>query len=148
MQEKGLDCEITPKERIVFIRDQKVSSFVKSEMILPLLCFLLNPVTNKHCRIWSSMMNLWIGFRTRQKQRILLSAGQIPNNYLEHSKENVLGNMVLSHWPCFSWKFFMIWFQKIFKLIFQKQPSCPRNICTENWRKLLDSFLGNFLIPY
>ena len=58
------------------------------------------------------------------------------NNYSELSKENVLRNMMLSYWPCFTWKFFMIWFHKILKLIFQKQPSCPRNICTEHWRKL------------
>ena len=43
---------------------------------------------------------------------------------------------MLSRWPCFTRKFFMIWFHKILKLIFQKQPSCPRNICTEHWRKL------------
>ena len=30
---------------------------------------------------------------------------------------NVLVNMLLSHWPCFIWKFFMMWFHKILKLI-------------------------------
>ena len=51
------------------------------------------------------------------------------------------------NWPCFTWKFFMIWFHKILKLIFQKQPSFPRNICTEHWRKLpnLKAFLEIFL---
>ena len=41
----------------------------------------------------------------------------------------------------------MIWFQKMFKLIFQKQPSCPRNRCTEYCRKLpnLTAFLEMFL---
>ena len=41
----------------------------------------------------------------------------------------------------------MIWFYKILKLIFQKQPSCPRNICTGHLRKLpnLTAFLGIFL---
>ena len=43
--------------------------------------------------------------------------------------------MMMSHWPCFTWKIFMIWFHKILKWIFQKQPSCSRNICTEHWRK-------------
>ena len=58
-----------------------------------------------------------------------------------------LGNMMLSHWPCFTWKFFVIWFHKILKLIFQTKPSCPRNICTEHWRKLpnLSAFLEIFL---
>ena len=126
----------------------KTSPFVKFEIILPLLCFLLDPLTNNHCRTWSSMINLQIDSRTCQKWRILLSARPRFNyNYLELSKENVLRNMMLSHWPCFTWKFFMIWFHKIFKLIFQKQPSCPRNICTEYWRKLpnLTAFLEIFL---
>ena len=131
------------------IRDKKVSSFAKFEIILPFLCFLLDPLTNKHCRTWSSMINLWRDSRTCQKWRILLSARPRFNyNYLELSKENVLRNMMLSHWSCFTWKFFMIWFHKILKLIFQKQPSCPRNICTEHWRKLsnLTNFFCHFLI--
>ena len=32
------------------------------------------------------MINLWIDFRTYQKQRILLSAGQGPSNNLQPSK--------------------------------------------------------------
>ena len=42
------------------IRHEKVSPFVKFEIILPLLCFLLDLPTNKHCRTWSSMIYLWI----------------------------------------------------------------------------------------
>ena len=34
---------------LVDTRDEKVSPFVKFEIILPLLCFLLDPLTNKHC---------------------------------------------------------------------------------------------------
>ena len=56
-----------PQEHLVVIRDEKVSPFVKFEKILPLLCFLLDPLTNKHCRTWSSMINLWIDSRTYQK---------------------------------------------------------------------------------
>ena len=56
-----------PQEHLVVIRDEKVSPFVKFEIILPLLCFLLDPLTNKHCRTWSSMINLWIDSRTCQK---------------------------------------------------------------------------------
>ena len=100
------------------IRHEKVSPFVKFEIILPLLCFLLDPLTNRHCRAWSSMINLWRDSRTCQKWRILLSARPRFNyNYLELSKENVLRNMMLSHWSCFTWKFFMILFHKILKLI-------------------------------
>ena len=120
---------------LVDIRHEKVSPFLKFEITLSLLCFLLDPLTNKHYRTRSSMMNLWIDSRTCQKQIILLSIKPRYNyNYLELSKENVLRNMILSHWSCFTWKFFMIWFHKILK--FLKQLSCPRNICTEHWRKL------------
>ena len=43
---------------LVDIRHEKVSSLVKFEIILPLLCFSLGPLTNKHCKTWSSMINL------------------------------------------------------------------------------------------
>ena len=56
-----------PQEHLVVIRDEKVSPFVKFEIILPLLCFLLDPLTNKHCRTWSSMINLLIDSRAYQK---------------------------------------------------------------------------------
>ena len=104
-----------PQEHLVVI---KVPPFVKYKIIQPLLCFLLDSLRNMHCRAWSSMINLWIGSSTYQKWRILLSARQRSNNYLEFSKENVLENMMLSHLPCFTWKFFMVWFHKIIKLIF------------------------------
>ena len=54
-------------EDLAVIREEKVSPFVKFEIILPLLCFILDPLTNKHCRTWSSMINLWIDSRTYQK---------------------------------------------------------------------------------
>ena len=48
-------------------------------------------------------------------------------------------------WRChtdhyFNWKFFIIWFQKLLKLIFQTQPLCPRNIFTEHiyWTYVLN----------
>ena len=65
------------------------------------------------------------------------------NEGLAIKKKGFLRNMMLSHWLCFTWKFFMVWFHKILKLIFQKQPSCSKNICTEHWRKLL--YLTAFL---
>ena len=55
------------QEHLVVVRDEKVSPFVKLEIILPLLCFLLDSLTNKYCRTWSSMINLWIDFRTYRK---------------------------------------------------------------------------------
>ena len=136
-----------PQEHLVAIRDGNVCPFVKFETVLPLLCCLLDPLANKHCRAWSSMINLWIDSRTCQKYRILLSARQRSNNYLELSKENVLENKMLSHWPSFTWKFFMIWFHKIRNLIFQKQLSCPRNMYwTLKKTTYFHSFTGNVLI--
>ena len=55
------------QEYLVVIRDEKVSPFVKFEIILLLLCFLLDPLTNKSCRAWRSKIKLWIDFRTYQK---------------------------------------------------------------------------------
>ena len=81
-----------PQEHlVVIIKDGKFCPFVKFEIILPLLCCLLEPLTNTHCRAWSSMTNLWIDSRTCQKYRILLSARQSSNNYLELSKEMFWG---------------------------------------------------------
>ena len=56
-----------PQEHLVVIRDEKISTFVQFEKILPLLCFLLDPFTNKHCKTWSPMINLWIDSRAYQK---------------------------------------------------------------------------------
>ena len=39
-----------PQKFLVPIRDEKVSPFVKFEIMLPALCFLLDPLTKKHIR--------------------------------------------------------------------------------------------------
>ena len=80
-----------PQEHPVVIRDEKVSSFVKFEIILSLFCSLLDPLTNEHCKTWSSLINLWIDSKTYQKLRIPLLARQRSSNYLELSSENVFG---------------------------------------------------------
>ena len=56
-----------PQELLVVIREEKISPFVKFEVILHLLCFLLHLLTDKLCKAWSSMINLWIDSRTYQK---------------------------------------------------------------------------------
>ena len=56
-----------PQEHLVVIREEKVSPFVKFEIILHFLCSLLDLLTNKPCKAWSSMINLWIDSRTYQK---------------------------------------------------------------------------------
>ena len=55
------------QEHLVVIRNEKVSTFAKFETILPLLCILLEPLTNKHCRTWRSMVNLCIYCTTCQR---------------------------------------------------------------------------------
>ena len=55
-----------PQEPLVVVRDEKVSPFVKFEIILTFL-FLLHPLTNKHCRTCSSMIILRIDSRIYQK---------------------------------------------------------------------------------
>ena len=81
------------QEHLVVIKDERACPFVKLEIILLLLCCLLYHLTNKHCRSWGSMINLWIDFKTFQKNRILLSARKRSSNYLGLSKENVLQNI-------------------------------------------------------
>ena len=144
MKEEGLHCEISCNS--TFHKRWKSLSFCKIGNNPILLCYLLDTLTNKHCRACSPMIALWIDSRTCQENRILLSARQRSKNYLEISKKkNVLWKMMLSHWPSFISNLFMIWFHKIIKLVFKKQPSCPWNI----WRKTtcFHSFLDNFLIP-
>ena len=137
---KGCRILRLPPRAISCHKRWKSISFCEIWNNLTLVCSLLGMI--KFC-----MINLWIDSRTCQKYRVLLSSRQRSNNYLELSKENVLGNMMLPHWPYFTWKFFMIWFHKIPKLIFQKQPSCPRDICIEHWRKppVFTAFLEIFL---
>ena len=64
---KGTKLWDYPQKNLVVIQYEKVSPFVKFEIILSILCFLLGPLTNKHCRTWSSIINLWIDSRTYQK---------------------------------------------------------------------------------
>ena len=99
-----------------------------------------------HGILWTWNSILW----TCQKWRILLSARQGSSNYLELSKQTFggWGDLMQSHWPCLTWKFIMIWFHKILKLIFQKQPSCPRVICTEHWKKLPNLTTSKILVEF
>ena len=138
---------VYPQEQLVVIRDEKVCAFVKFEIIVPLLFYLLDPLTNKHCRTWSSMINLWIDSGPVKSTESCCQQGKGLRNYLELSKENVLGNIMLSHWPEFIWNFFMIWFHETLELTFKKQASRPRNTCTEHWRKppIFTAFLEIFL---
>ena len=50
---------------------KKVSPFVKFEIIPPLLKCLLDPLTSKYCRTWSSVINLWTDSRTCEKSPVV-----------------------------------------------------------------------------
>ena len=94
----------------------KVSPFEKFEIIPPLLCWLLDPLTKKYSWAWSSMINLGIDSR-----KIILKSsegGGRSSNYLELQRESI--------------KFFMVFFHKILKLIFYKQLSCFKNRYAEH----------------
>ena len=71
---------------------------------------------------------------------------KVKNPAVSKEKEKVLGEYAVTLAMLYS-KVLMIWFHKILKLIFQMQPSSPRNICTEDCRKLpnLTGFLDIFL---
>ena len=99
---------------------KKVSNFVKMEIILLLLCCLLDPLTNKYFRPWIFLIYLSIDSRVCQKNLVVINVER-SNKYLGLPWENVLRNMMLSHWPCFTRKFFMVWLGKILKLNFHKQ---------------------------
>ena len=64
---RGITLWGYPQEHLVVIRNEKVSPSVRFKGILPLLCFSSDPFTNKHCKTWSSLKNLWIDSRTYQK---------------------------------------------------------------------------------
>ena len=66
-KKKGGHIMRLPPEYLVVIRDEKVSPFVTFEIILPLLCFLSDPLTNKHFMTWNFMEDLWIDSKTCQK---------------------------------------------------------------------------------
>ena len=68
---KGTALWDYPQEHLVVIKDEKVCPFGKFEIILFLLCCLLDPLTNNHCRTWLSLslINLWIDCRTCQKKK-------------------------------------------------------------------------------
>ena len=64
------------QEHLVVIRYEKVSPFVKFEIILLLLCCLLDPLTNKYCRTWSSMINLRIDSSTVKSKQSCCQQGK------------------------------------------------------------------------
>ena len=66
-KKKGEHIMRLPPEYLAVTRDEKVSPFVKFEVILPLLCFLLDPLTNKHFMTWNFMKDLCIDSKSSQK---------------------------------------------------------------------------------
>ena len=69
---------LSPRVLVGCHERRKVSPFLKLETILPLFCFLLDPLLkSKHCRAWSSIISLWIDLRTYQNKKFLLTARQM-----------------------------------------------------------------------
>ena len=125
------------QEHLVVIRDENVCPFVKCEIIVPLLCCLLDPLTNKHCRAWSSMINLWIDSRTCQKYSILLSPRQRSNELLAAFKRKCFGDIDHDLLECSSWYGFTEADIMSSKYMYWKLKKTT----------YFHSFLGNFLIP-
>ena len=50
---KGSHIVRLPLRAVGCLKRSKVFPFVKFEIILPHLCFLLDPLTNKHCSTWA-----------------------------------------------------------------------------------------------
>ena len=65
--------------------------FCKIWIIVLLLCCLLDPLINKHCRARSSTINLWVNSMTCRKYRILLSARQRSNKLLRAFRGKCFG---------------------------------------------------------
>ena len=95
-----------PQGHLIVIRNEKVSPFVKLEIILPFLCFSWDPLTNKHCRtcfrgIWCChtddallVSSSWYGFRTNLhgKNSITISAVNAWNKIQTTSGDIILKN--------------------------------------------------------
>ena len=79
------------QEYLAVIKDERVCPFVKIKTILHPHFYLLDPLTNKHCRAWSSTINLWIDSSTCEKYTILLSARERSNNYVRAFKRKCFG---------------------------------------------------------
>ena len=71
---KGFHIVRLPQEHLVIIRNEK-SLFARLEIILHVLCFLLDPFAKNHCRTWSST-GVWQGYL---KCSIWGTNNQLPN---------------------------------------------------------------------
>ena len=56
---------------------------MKFEIILPLFCLLLDPLTSKHCRTWSSMINFSICTFLSSNIIYLGQRSQLKSNFLD-----------------------------------------------------------------
>ena len=65
----------------------------KRWIILPVLCFLLDSLTNKYCRTWSSVIDLWIDSRTVKSKECCCQQGK----GLRAFKRNFFGGIWCCH---------------------------------------------------
>ena len=133
-----------PQEHLVVIKNEKSFSFfeIRNNSTL-LLLFVRSPY--KYALQGMAFYDKFVDrFRDATFQKNPVVTKGRSNNYLELLRGDILGNMMISHWQDLTWNFLIVWFHKIFKLIFH---TCPKTICAENWRKTpsLPAFLENFL---
>ena len=69
-QKRELSSIRLPPRALGKCKRWKNFSFWKFEIILPVRCCLVEPLTNKCCRTWSSMINSWIDYRACQKNLV------------------------------------------------------------------------------
>ena len=73
--------EITPKSTRLLRETKKVSRFVKLEIVLTPLCYLVNPIINKFSRAWSFLINVLEGFQNVFKRDLLSPSGGLIITY-------------------------------------------------------------------
>ena len=73
--------EITPKSTRLSRETKKVSRFVKLEIVLTPLCYLIHPIINKFSRAWSFLINVLEGFQDVFKSDLLSPSGGLIITY-------------------------------------------------------------------
>ena len=89
---------------------------------------LLDPLTKKYSRVWSSMINFVDKVQYMSEESSCQQEEPLMINYSFQGKMcQEYYTIILSCWPCRYLKVpLMVLFHKIFRLIFNRPPSCPK----------------------
>ena len=88
---------------------------------------LLDPLTKKYSRVWSSMINFVNKVQYMSEESSCQQEEPLITNYSFQGKMCQECYAMLSCWPCRYLKVpLMVLFHKIFRLTFNRQPSCPK----------------------